>query len=59
MIAEDLRNNAWLTRDTGAGGAGFDAQWDSKFGHPLRAALITPNDSDRDMAAVVHALQHR
>lgn len=59
MIAEDLRNNAWLTRDTGAGGAGFDAQWDSEFVHPVRAALITPHDSDRDMAAVAHALQHR
>ena len=29
-IAEDLRNNEWITRDTGAGGAGFDAQWDSR-----------------------------
>lgn len=59
MIAEDLRNNEWLTRDTGAGGAGFDAQWESEFVHPVRAALITPNDRDRDMAAIAHALQHR
>ena len=58
-IAEDLRNNEWITRDTGAGGAGFDAQWDSEFVHPVRAALITPNDHDRDMEAVARAIQHR
>jgi len=27
-IAEDLRNNEWLVKDTGAGGAGFGSQWD-------------------------------
>ncbi|NTW48306.1 MAG: 1,4-alpha-glucan branching protein, partial [Chlorobiales bacterium] len=26
-IAEDLQNNKWLTRDVGAGGAGFGSQW--------------------------------
>jgi 1,4-alpha-glucan branching enzyme len=58
-IAEDLRNNEWITRDTGAGGAGFDTQWESEFVHPVRAALITQNDSDRDMGAIARALQHR
>ena len=31
MIAEDLDANPWLTRSTGAGGAGFDSQWDARF----------------------------
>ncbi len=48
-IAEDLQNNEWITKSTGAGGAGFGSQWESAFVHPIRQAIITPNDSDRDM----------
>ena len=33
-VAEDLQNNDWITRDTGAGGAGFGSQWDAAFVHP-------------------------
>ena len=40
-IGEDLRHNEWITRDTGGGGAGFGAQWDGEFVHPIRGALIT------------------
>jgi 1,4-alpha-glucan branching enzyme len=58
-IAEDLRNNAWLTRDTGAGGAGYNAQWDARFVHPVRQVLITPHDADRDMYAVRDAICYR
>lgn len=58
-IAEDLQENPWLTRHTAAGGAGFDAQWDAKFVHPLRHAIITPNDEERDMAAVAEAIAFR
>lgn len=58
-IAEDLRNNDWITRDTEAGGAGFDAQWDSEFVHPVRGALITLADEDRNMGAVARAITHR
>ncbi|HEX2836800.1 MAG TPA: alpha-amylase family glycosyl hydrolase [Phycisphaerales bacterium] len=57
-IAEDLQNNEWLTKDTGAGGAGFDAQWDAGFVHPVRAALITGSDASRDMFAVRDAITH-
>ncbi len=57
-IAEDMWNNPWITQDSGAGGAGFDSQWDAEFVHPLRAALIAPNDSDRDMYAVRDAIAH-
>jgi 1,4-alpha-glucan branching enzyme len=58
-IAEDLRNNPWITKDTGVGGAGFDAQWDAAFVHPIREALIAPGDLARDMVAVRDAVRHR
>jgi 1,4-alpha-glucan branching enzyme len=58
-IAEDLRDNAWITRDTSDGGAGFDAQWDARFVHPIREAIITPDDRSRSMDAIRHALTHR
>ena len=57
-IAEDLQNNEWITKSTGAGGAGFGSQWESAFVHPIRQMIITPNDSDRDMGAVRDALYH-
>jgi 1,4-alpha-glucan branching enzyme len=59
QIAEDLRNEAAITRPTAAGGAGFDTQWDSEFVHPVRAALIAPDDAARDMHAVRRAIEHR
>ncbi len=57
-IAEDLQNNAWITKETGAGGAGFNSQWDAGFVHPVRHAIITSNDSDRNLLAVRDALTH-
>ena len=58
-IAEDLQNNEWITRDTGGGGAGFGSQWDAAFVHPIRDAIIAPNDADRDMNRVHRALDQR
>lgn len=58
-IAEDLQNNEWLTKDVGAGGAGFGAQWDAKFVHPIRQAVITPQDEQRSIAAVRDAISYR
>ncbi|WP_413162246.1 alpha-amylase family glycosyl hydrolase [Capilliphycus salinus ALCB114379] len=55
-IAEDLRDNHWITKDTGAGGAGFDAQWDHLFVHPIRDAIIPPDDAFRDLYAVRDAI---
>ena len=55
-IAEDLQGNAWLTKAINNGGAGFDSQWDNNFFHPIRQAIITPRDEDRDMVAVAQAL---
>lgn len=58
-IAEDLRNNESITKDPDAGGAGFDAQWDAAFVHPIRSAIISPDDKARDMYAVRDAITHR
>lgn len=58
-IAEDLQNNAWITRDTGAGGAGFDSQQDAQFVHPVRSILVDPSDAGRDMFALRDAITHR
>jgi 1,4-alpha-glucan branching enzyme len=57
-IAEDMQDNSWITR-IGAGGAGFDAQWDAPFVHTIRAAVIAARDEDRDMAAVADSLRRR
>jgi len=51
-IAEDMKDNEWITKDTGSGGAGFDAQWGSAFLSTLRDAIIGPDDGARDMGAV-------
>ena len=56
IVAEDLQSNSWLTRNTGEGGAGFDTQWDARFVHSVRAAIIAAEDADRDMTAVADAL---
>ncbi len=58
QIAEDLDDNDWLCKPTGAGGAGFDSQWDASFVHPIRAAIIVPNDADRNMWSVRDAIAH-
>lgn len=58
-IAEDLRNNQAITAATSEGGAGFDAQWDAGFVHPVRAAIIDLEDAHRNMGAVAGALENR
>ena len=57
-IAEDMQNNEWITRDVESGGAGFNAQWDAGFVHPVRAAIVSPNDNDRNMYAIRDAITH-
>ena len=39
-IAEDMKDNEWITRDVGAGGAGFNAQWGAGFVSTIRDAII-------------------
>lgn len=58
-IAEDFLNDEWLTKDVGAGGAGFASQWDSLFVHPIRQAVITPEDGQRSLIAIRDALSER
>ncbi|MGA1631339.1 MAG: alpha-amylase family glycosyl hydrolase [Phycisphaerales bacterium] len=55
-IAEDMDGDAWITRPTNQGGAGFDSQWDAVFMHPMRSNLITPNDADRNMGQVASVI---
>jgi 1,4-alpha-glucan branching enzyme len=59
QIAEDLQNNDYITKTTGAGGAGFDSQWDAQFVHPIRTAIIDGTDANRDMNAVAAAITHK
>ncbi len=59
LIAEDLQNNEWMTRAASDNGAGFSAQWDAQFVHPVRECLTTQRDEDRNMDSVVAALQVR
>jgi 1,4-alpha-glucan branching enzyme len=58
-IAEDIRNNEWVTKDIGAGGLGFGAQWDGDFAGIVRAAVISPDDAARSVDAIRQALSHR
>jgi 1,4-alpha-glucan branching enzyme len=58
-IAEDLQNNDSINLNTGSGGAGFDSQWDSSYYWPIRNALVTADDENRDMNSVKEAIQHR
>ena len=58
-IAEDLQNNAFLTKEQKDGGAGFNAQWTAPFVHAVRKALIGVDDTSRDMGAVRDAILHR
>ena len=58
-IAEGMHNNAWVTKDVGAGGAGFNAQWDSEFVNNIRQAIIIRDDASRDLGAVCKALEYR
>ncbi|MDM7952746.1 MAG: alpha-amylase family glycosyl hydrolase [Cyanobium sp. CZS 25K] len=58
-IAEDLRNNDWITKDVGAGGAGFSCQWDSNFVRLIRQAVITPQDENRSLESIRDAILYR
>ncbi len=56
MVAEDMDLEPHITKTTGAGGAGFDSQWDAGFYPKIRGAIITSNDGDRDMNLVRDAI---
>ena len=58
-IAEDIRGNNFITKDTGAGGAGFDSQWSLNFFNPIKDNIVQASDSARNMFAVADALYYR
>ena len=58
-IGESMRNTPWVIKDVGAGGAGFNAQWDSEFVHAVRRAVIVRDDAERDLGAVSNAIASR
>jgi 1,4-alpha-glucan branching enzyme len=58
-IAEDMKDNSFLTKETVEGGAGFDAQWDPGFVHPIREAIFSPDDKARNIDTVRDAIAHR
>jgi 1,4-alpha-glucan branching enzyme len=58
QIAEDLQTVDSITQPTGAGGSGFDSQWDAAFFHPVDDTLTAAGDSDRHMSDIKGALAH-
>lgn len=57
-IAEDLQDSEWLTKSIEENGAGFHAQWDAAFVHPIRAAVTEIADESRSMQAVAEAISN-
>jgi 1,4-alpha-glucan branching enzyme len=57
-IAEDFGGNESITKPSSEGGAGFNAQWDGQFVHPIRRAVIASNDDWRNMGEVRDAITH-
>ncbi len=58
-IAEDLQNNAVLTKMPEDGGAGFDTQWNARFVHNVRKNLLARHDHYRNMDEIRDAILHR
>ena len=56
LIAEDLQNNEWITKEPGAAGAGFNLQWDAQFVHPVRAMATVVADQDRSLESICQAI---
>src|SRR5207302_503195 len=56
---EDFRGNTAIARPVSAGGAGFDAQPDGGFFHPVDDTLTSPSDAGRDMLALRAAITNR
>lgn len=59
LVAEDLRNNAYLTKKHGDGGAHFSTQWDANFVHPVRDVITQIEDQHRSMDKIRGAILHK
>lgn len=58
-IAEDMQDSPWITARTGAGGAGFDTQWDAHFVHAVRGLLAVPWDEQRSLGNLEEVIHGR
>lgn len=58
-IAEDLSRDPFLTRPSGAGGAGMGAQWSDEFVDEVRETLIATDDPSRNLARIEGAIYQR
>ncbi|MBT5584383.1 MAG: 1,4-alpha-glucan branching protein [Phycisphaerae bacterium] len=56
IVAEDMSDNHWITKPTSQGGAGFNAQWDPWFVHPIREVVENAEDDWRNMWDVKDAI---
>jgi 1,4-alpha-glucan branching enzyme len=55
QIAEDWRNDSFISRPTAMGGAGFDSQWDG-FVHDINSTILAGSDGARAMGTVQSAI---
>ena len=55
FIAEDLRNESSVTKQTSEGGLGFDTQWDNVTCGAIRRA-VTGDDASRDLSALAKVI---
>ncbi len=58
-IAEDMYDNATITRSVGSGGLGFGAQWGSGFLHGVRDTIVSSDDSKRDMQRLADVIAQK
>jgi len=56
-IAEDLHGHDRIVGLEGDG-AGFHAQWDAEFVHPVRHAITAMTDEERSLASIADAIAH-
>lgn len=58
-LAEDLRTNSWVVKDTASGGAGFSGQWCVGFAQGVHAALTVVRDEERQLDPLIGHLARR
>ena len=58
LIAEEMHSNPGITQAIAEGGAGFHAQWDANFVHPIRKAVTLSQDEWRSMDAVRNSIAY-
>jgi 1,4-alpha-glucan branching enzyme len=59
LIAEDIQREPSITKPIGAGGFGYDSQWDPAFNWPVCNAVVAIEDKDRSMRDIADAINFR